>query len=535
MKVALLQCPVWGTREPPLAVVQLAGCLKACGHEVRSFDLNNFLYRKRNEGFKNLWAWEQSFFWYQKDEVRAFFSDHAALIDGYADDVLAFDPRAVGFSIGASSLHASVAFAGVLRRKKPQLKIIFGGTVFYDRGCIDRAFAESPADFVIAGEADVTFPELVRAIERGADIAACSGVHLREGDRARFTGERPLMKNLDALPYMDFSDLRPDDYDDSEHLLVMASRGCVWNCAFCSSQSFWHGYRTMSGERIHQEITYQRMRHRKIGHIDFADLAFNGDMDRVRDFCRLIIDYPPYPSDFKIYWQANAVITSKLTPEMTALMKQAGCKRLLFGIESGSERVLRLMRKAYRPEVARKVVRDVAEAGIAVTCNFMFGFPGETEEDFQETLAFVKDVAPYIDRAYPSRTYCALEEYSYFYEHPEEFGIRTPFNHHLYWETVDGSNTYPVRLERCRRFEALCGSLGVRIDCGVNTTVELDNWMSLGMYYEYKKDYAQVLACYVKYLALDPHNKVVVEKVRQIAGRDDIPADLKGQLRQYLP
>src|SRR5690242_5647961 len=103
MNVDLIQCPVWGTREPPLGIVQLAGCLKSKGHKVFSFDLNNYLYRNRKEDFKNLWAWEQSQFWYRKEEVQKFFQDICVTLDECAETVLRHAPAAIGFSVAASS------------------------------------------------------------------------------------------------------------------------------------------------------------------------------------------------------------------------------------------------------------------------------------------------------------------------------------------------------------------------------------------------------------------------------------------------
>lgn len=534
MRVTLVQCPVWGTREPPLSIVQLSGCLKAAGHEVFSFDLNNELYRSRAAEFANLWTWEQSLFWYDARKVGELFGTLRPRIEAAAAKVLERRPRAVGFSVAASSYAASKAFAEVLRGKDPELVIVFGGTLFYDARYVAPAFNEAKVDYVIRGEGDVTIPALVTALERGEDAASCPGVYLRRNGEIFHTGERAPLKDLDSLPYMDFTDLRIRDYDDDEHIAIMSSRGCVWHCAFCSSSSFWPGYRSMSAERIHQEITFHRMANRKIGHVDFFDLAFNGDMKKVEEFSRLMVMYPPFDPNFRFEWNANAIITPKLTPAVLKLMKAAGCQRLIFGIESGSEKVLKLMHKPYDPEVAVRVIKDAHDAGIKVTCNFMFGFPGETEDDFEKTLDFVRCIAPHVERLYPSRTYCAIEENSYFHDHPSEFNIKTPFNHHLYWETTDGENTYPVRLARCRRFEELCAQLGVRIDCGVQSSVELENWFSLGMYYEYKSDYDKVLECYRNYLRLDPKNAVVIERVKALLERPETRARWERSFTEYM-
>jgi radical SAM superfamily enzyme YgiQ (UPF0313 family) len=162
-------------------------------------------------------------------------------------------------------------------------------------------------------------------------------------------------------------------------------------------------------------------------------------------------------------------------------------------------------------------MKEAHEAGIEVTNNFMFGFPGETEADFQKTLDYVKEVGPYVERLYPSRTYCAMEEFSYMFEHPDEFGVRTPFNHHLYWETIDGKNNYPVRLERCARFEKLCNNLGILVDCGVKTSVDMDNWYNLGHYYEYIGDFERAATYFKKYLDRDPQNREILDRLRNMS------------------
>jgi radical SAM superfamily enzyme YgiQ (UPF0313 family) len=514
MKVALVQCPVWGTREPPLAIVQLSGCLKSKGHEVNSFDLNNYMYRERKENFKNMWAWEQSMFWYNSNEVRELFAANSLFFDGYADKVLKNDPDVVGFSIAASSYNASVELSKILRKKKKEIRIIYGGTVFYDKRYIEKSFEESPVDYVISGEGDEVFPELVGLIGGGGNgrIEECQGIHYRIDREICYSGRRPLIKDLDTLPLLDFSDLKIDDYDDTRHVSILASRGCIWHCAYCSSCAFWKGYRFMSGERIHQELNFHLTGRKDVWHVDFMDLVFNGDTARTIEFSDLMIKYSP-----GVTWVANAVISPELTRDVLDKMRAAGCKKLIFGIESGSQNVLKLMNKRYKISDAKKVIKDTFESGIQVTTNFMFGFPGETDADFKETLTFVKEVGRYIERVYPSRTYCAMEEGSYLYSNAGAYGVKTPFNHHLYWETADGKNTYPVRLKRCQEFEKTCQDLGVNIDCGVKTSVALDEYYNLGHYYEYISDYKKASEYFSKYYEMDPSNDGINKKLKDLS------------------
>lgn len=534
MRIALIQCPVWGTREPPLSLAQLSGCLKSKGHVVRSYDLNNYLYRNRDSSCINLWAWEQSFFWYRREDVSRYFEENRSVLEKYINDILKHQPEVIGFSVAASSYQSTVEFLKILRGVSRGQKIVMGGTAFFDTGIVKRIFEEAPVDYVISEEADTAFPELASLLDQKRDITACRGLHFRNDGNIIFTGARTPLSSLDALPYLDFTDLKLQDYDDEWHMMMMSSRGCVWKCAFCSSSAFWHGYRSMSGERVYQEIAYQMSLNPLLRYVDFADLAFNGDMNKVLEFCQLMVKYPPFGLQHGFRWMANVVISPLMTKEALALMKQSGCILLIFGIESGSERVLKLMRKKYDPQVAVRVIKDAHDAGIHVTCNFMFGFPGESEDDFMKTLDFLREIAPYVERVYPSRTYCAIEENSYFYNHPDEFGIKTPFNHHLYWETVDGKNTYPVRMDRCRRFEELCVTLGVQVDCGVMTSVELDTWFSLGAYYEFVQDYNKAMECFANYLDIDPCNKIIVEKVQRIVKEQPVNSSMANRCRALI-
>jgi radical SAM superfamily enzyme YgiQ (UPF0313 family) len=514
MKIALVHCPVWGTREPPLSIVSLAASLKSRGHEVKSFDINNRLYKNRSENMKNLWAWEQSFFWYDKGSVREYFLRLDKELSRYYDEILKPDPQIIGFSIAASSYYSSVEFAKALKKINKGLIIVFGGKFFNTKTNIDTAFEETPVDYIIQGEGDIVFPELAEALEKKNNPADRPGVYFKKNDQVVYSGVSDQLKNLDNLPYMDFSDLKINDYDDNEHMAIMSSRGCVWSCSFCSSRAFWNGYREMSAERLHQEIVYHKSFYPEKCHIDFQDLVFNANISRLEEFCDLLINYPPFGD--KIVWTANAIVNAKMTKPIIEKMVKAGCKKLIFGIESGSQRVLNLMNKKYNVNDAKRIIKEASEAGIKVTGNFMFGFPGETDEDFKETLDFIRDTGKYFERVYPSRSYCAIEESSEMYNSPEKFGIKTPFSHHLYWESLDGKNIYPVRLKRCKDFEKLCLDLNVRIDCGVKTSVEADEWFNLGYYYDYLGDSASAIKYFGKFLAIDPNNEVIVNKVKEL-------------------
>jgi tetratricopeptide (TPR) repeat protein len=235
-------------------------------------------------------------------------------------------------------------------------------------------------------------------------------------------------------------------------------------------------------------------------------------MKVLAEFCDLMGLKPPRP----LRWHANLIVRPEMDLTVMSMMRRAGCDHVTFGIESGSQRVLDLMRKRYRIGDADRVLRAAHEAGIKVSCNFMFGFPGETLEDFALTLEFLRRNARNIDTAYPSRSYCTLEPHSYLACHPEEFRVIPSSAHGQYWRSRDGSNTFVERMRRCEEFSRLAQELGVHVGSGLQTSVEQDRLLSLGSYYEALEDRARALEFFEKYLELDAQNPVVQRKVKAL-------------------
>ena len=171
MKVVLVQCPVWGTYDPPVALAQLFSCLKKEGNEVYVFDLNIKLYHNRTENYKNMWAWEQSLFWYDAEQVKKFFRDNEEDIKRYAADMVKAGVRIIGFSVSAASWLSSIELAKRLKGIDNGLVVVFGGPLFFERRYEDSILKEEAVDIVIPGEGEVTFCELVRTIEGNGDIS----------------------------------------------------------------------------------------------------------------------------------------------------------------------------------------------------------------------------------------------------------------------------------------------------------------------------------------------------------------------------
>lgn len=516
MKTLLIQTPIWGIYEPPFALSLLSAILRREGMSVNALDLNLRLYDSRTSKYSNAWAIEQSFLWSDSEYIDAFFEDNFEEVYEHIDEIVLKNPDVIGFTLNSAAKLSALKYADLIKKRLPEVKIIFGGHLFVreEEGEIRRLLESGLVDFIVLGEGDITFPELVRCIETGCGLESCKGIIYRDGKEFKRTPQRPLLKDLNSLPFLDFSELPLEKYQRphwlGNHLTLQGSRGCPWKCVFCGATTYWKGFRFMSGRRIYEEVRYHIENHTDIEHIEFMDLLFNGSMKALEEFCNLMISSPPKEN---LLWHANAVIRPEMTPEIFRKMKEAGCLRLTYGLESGSQRVLDLMRKNYRISDADKVLKATHDAGILIKANFMFGFPGETEEDFQDTLKFLERNAEYITVAYPSFSFCVPESNSYLGEHAEEFGILENSADNLYWRSSDGSNTYPERMRRWEEFSNFAREKGVDIGIGVNTSLEQHRWFNLGYYYKSIGEPEESLTCFNKYLDFDPENRAILDEV----------------------
>ena len=347
-------------RFPPLGVAYVAAALREAGHDVHLLDCT-FLSRE--------------------EAVRV------ALRTG-AD--------VVGIYSMATMLADALSFAGVLRGRCSLL--VAGGPL---PTCEPGAFL-ARFDVVVRGEGEQTMVELLAAHEAGADLGTVPGVVLggraaermrgADGGSARDGGlscapVRPFVSDLDALPFPARDLLPNDDYIrfgrrryGASITTVMSTRGCPYRCEFCSNVVFGASYRERSPENVLDEVE-QALR---LGYerISFADDVFTLDTRRVRAICEEI-----GLRGLRFGWECLGRVDT-FDDATARAMKQAGCFRVFFGIESGNDEILTLMDKKITTAEARRAVECAHRAGLEVGAFFIVCYPGETDETVLDTLRF---------------------------------------------------------------------------------------------------------------------------------------------------
>jgi anaerobic magnesium-protoporphyrin IX monomethyl ester cyclase len=250
-------------------------------------------------------------------------------------------------------------------------------------------------DVVVRGEGEQTLLELLRAYEGGLGFGAVSGIAYRkpsalqdDGDEeACLTAERPFERQLDSLPFparellpnADYIRYGKKKYGYSVTTL-MSTRGCPYQCEFCSNVIFGGSYRERSAQNVVDDIEaalalgYDR--------ISFADDVFILNRRRVIQVCEEI-----QHRGLHFRWECLGRVDS-IDFEIARAMKQAGCARIYFGIESGNDRILKLRKKKITAEQARQAVQAAHRAGLEVGAFFILFYPGETDDTVLETLRF---------------------------------------------------------------------------------------------------------------------------------------------------
>ncbi|MBD3313415.1 radical SAM protein [Candidatus Woesearchaeota archaeon] len=395
MEIALVQCPLWDVEKPPLGLAYISAILKKNNHSVFPFDLNAELFSRHiGEEYRNYFDFE---LWKNKDRFRKI-----PIPEGFwekaAQRILDTDPGIIGFCVQDSSFLASMLLATKIRKMDPSRTIIFGGPDCY-LSKTEVILSSGSVDYVVRGEGEETIVELIDSLENSKDVSTVCGISYKNS-KVMHNKDRSLIKNLDSIPFPDFSGL-PLELYKAGSLPFMISRGCVNRCVFCDNWMFWKYYRFRSARNVVDELKHQIKKHKnhfKGTHVFVSnDLLINGNPKELYMMCDLIIK-----EKLDIRWSGFAAVRNDMTEELLKIMKQAGCIYLNFGIESGSNKVLRDMGKKFRREDAERLIRITHKAGIGVVTNWIVGYPTETKEDFQQTIDFLVRNKEYIDFAAPA-------------------------------------------------------------------------------------------------------------------------------------
>lgn len=319
-------------------------------------------------------------------------------LGGFREEVMRFKPNLVGITAFSCDLLEVRQMTSAIKEIDQNITTVIGGP--HPSGSLDGIFEDvEGVDFAFRGEAEVGMKMLVKSLEDSApkdDLKNIPGLIWRENGIV-CCNDQIFVDNLDDFGFPSWDLLNPQEYHGLPNGVftkqmpfapIIATRGCPYSCTFCAGHCI-VGKKVRKREIPHilEEIKLLYEQYR-VKEIHLEDDCFTFDLDFAKDLCRGIISLK-YPLSFS---SPNGIRLDRVDDELLELMKEAGWYSIYVGIESGSNRVLKEMRKNLTKEFISKKISMIRRAGLEVAGYFILGYPTETRRDMEETIKFAKDV-----------------------------------------------------------------------------------------------------------------------------------------------
>ena len=369
MKKVLLVYPGYVVREQPLNILYISAAVKAAGHASLLFEITP--YRKRP-----LWG-----------------DPYRFMTQAFEQALASFKPDVVGFSVMSVNMKIALILAGSVKRLRPESPVLFGG--IHPTIAPKETIGEDAVDAICIGEGEESLTELLAALDRGRDYRTLPGLWVKSGGQVFRNPVRPLVQDVDALPFPDRDALPPERLQAELYgINVLSSRGCPFPCAYCQNEFLMDLYRGQgpfvryrSLENVFAEID-EVIRKYRPSRLSFSDESFTLNPKRLEEFCR------EYRRRYNLPFLCQT--RPDLVDETTMRrLKDAGCDFVNMAIEAGNP--------AIRNEVLRRNISDeqIVQAftlarrfGIRTGSFNMIGLPGETLATVRDTINLNKALQP---------------------------------------------------------------------------------------------------------------------------------------------
>ena len=386
MKILLIKPPLTLPRNfkgiarffPPIGLGYIAASLEKNGYEANILDAGIEKWNKINE---------------RGNDVKYLGMSWKDITERLKQE----NPDIVGISIlTVEAINASLTAKAVKNANK-NIKVVAGGPHVCVRP--EQTISDPNIDIIILGEGEVTIVELIKTLDKGKPLKDVKGIWYKENGKIIKNELRPLIQNLDELPFPAWHLMNMKKYFDATKYLqgsrsiperglsIITSRGCPFACVFCTIRlSMGRGFRARSPENVVDEIE-QIIEKYDVKYIGFEDDNLTFDMKRMEKLCDLMITKG---LNKKISWDTpNGVRADTLNENLLKKMKEAGCRGIIVAPESGSQFVVdNIIGKKLDLKTVENAVKLCKKIGIKCGCFFVIGLSGENIKQIEETVDF---------------------------------------------------------------------------------------------------------------------------------------------------
>jgi anaerobic magnesium-protoporphyrin IX monomethyl ester cyclase len=392
MRILLIRPPysrLRGTGHPayfPLGLGYLAAVLEQAKFEVFIYNMELGVGECRSEIISDA---EATFYQRSQEQTRyyqAVAQDDHPVWQELRQTLNQYKPDLVGVTLLSPEVATARKVSQVVKAWQPACWIVWGGN--HPTFLPGESLSYPEVDIVVRGEGEYTLREVCQNLAKGqTDLEPIQGISFKDQGGIRHNPDRPLIENLDEIPFPARHRLLFYDRFDHKNLgCMIITRGCPWRCAFCSSRNFWEKrVRFRSPENIVAEL---RQLQDSLGmrYVMLWDDSFSINRDIVLRYCQAVI-----ASGIEIMWR-TATRADLVTEELLSWMKKAGCTKLEIGVETGSPRMQRLIHKDIDNADVVRAFTLLQKEHIPAGAFFMAGFPEETLDDLQQTFDLMKSI-----------------------------------------------------------------------------------------------------------------------------------------------
>ena len=311
--------------------------------------------------------------------------------DYYLEKVIRdFRPEVAGITSTTPIIKKAYQIASAINKCDEKILIIAGGP--HPSAVPKEVLKESKIDCVVRGEGDLVLKMIV---DEGISKSVPNITYKDNGTIICSEIQNHYIKDLDALPFPPYELLDLKRYYQPSLssragpvCYIETSRGCYGKCIYCNKNI--HGYKVRQKTPLRVVEEMEKVIRLGFKEIHIIDDIFTANMDRAYAICDMILSrglkFPWYPR--------GGIRVDRVNIDLLRIMKKAGCYRIPFGIESGSQRVLDVAKKGITLGQAERAVKLAKEAGLETECYFMLGLPTETERDLQKSIDFAIKLDP---------------------------------------------------------------------------------------------------------------------------------------------
>jgi len=305
-------------------------------------------------------------------------------MDRFQSVIDQYKPDVVGATAVSMTVNKSLSILRDYKSLSPNIITVIGGphATFDSIGMLNSGVV----DFVVRGEGEITFSELLDTLSNGGDISSVNGISYKLNGKIFHTPDRDLIQDINILPFPARHLVALSKYKAMDFPINMAtSRGCPHSCIFCLG-------RKMVGQRLryfHVDRVvdeFEMLSKMGFSQINISDDLFTSNKKRCMEICNGIVS-----RGIKQRWSAFARIDT-VSEDLLQKLKEAGCADLCFGIESGDQNILNRVKKRITLSKCQAVADMCKRAGITPLASFILGLPGETEETLMNTLRFARNL-----------------------------------------------------------------------------------------------------------------------------------------------